>query len=134
MDTTSTTPTGILQFCLTDGQGMEAAISGAPVQVFRHTGGANAEAQTYQQPARGALVREGVTDSDGCFTCDLAPGPYIVESRAFGREVTRDVTIEPYCTASINGSLPIGVAIETYVLQDVAILYRTHGDTDTRSS
>jgi hypothetical protein len=119
MDTASTTDTGTLRFCMADEHRMYAAIVGAPVKVFRKPEASGATGQTYQEPARGELVCEGVTGSDGCFTCDLAPGSYAVEGRAFGRTVDRDdVMIEPNCTTRIPGPLPVGFSLDTYVPQD----------------
>ena len=122
METTHTMPTGTLQFRLTDSEGAYAAIAGAPVQVFSRPPASDAAGETYPpayEAGRHVLVCEGVTDSDGCFTCDLAPGSYRVEYSAFRqRGSCEDVTITSNCTTSCHGSLAIGFALETHVLLD----------------
>jgi hypothetical protein len=122
MNTVSTTPTGTLQFCLKDAYGAQAAIAGAPVQVFSQSPASDAAGETYppvQEAGRRALVCEGVTDSDGYFTCDLPEGSYTVEFRAFGlRNSCEGVTITRNCTTLSPGSLPIGFSLDTCVPQD----------------
>ena len=122
MEYTGTMDRGTLQFRLADAEGVYAVIVGAPVRVFSQSPASDAAEETYppaQEAGRHALVCEGVTDADGCFTCDLASGTYRVEYGAFGlRGSCENVTITANCTTLSPGSLAIGFTIEAYALQD----------------
>ena len=101
--------------------GPDAVIVGASVQVFHLAPAYDAAGETSppsQEAGRGPPVCEGVTDSNGCFTCDFAPSSYRVEFSAFGEVSCEDVTIDSNCTTTRDGKLHIGFSIETYVPQD----------------
>jgi len=131
MSTASTTQKGTIRVCLADQYGIQAAIVEGLVKVFRRMAftqpeaayeeqkkGGETDPQQHVDPERYEPVSEGITGSDGCFTCNVDPGSYICVCEAFGRKTSQEVEVRAGCIETVRCQIPLGFSIDTFVPKD----------------